>query len=127
MKKLDLIIVTVVLLTALIALGINNHKAEMIHENSNILRAEITVKGELYKVVPLSGEEQEFIIETELGRNVIVCSEEGVFISEADCFDHICEQTGMINQPGDIIACLPHKVIIEIKGDMEGEVDGVSK
>ncbi len=34
---------------------------------------------------------------------------------QADCHDKICVKTGAISQKGEVIACLPHKLIIEIK------------
>ncbi|MCT4605121.1 MAG: NusG domain II-containing protein [Marinisporobacter sp.] len=127
MKKLDLVIVISVLLIAFAALGVNQYRISIIEENSNVLRAEITVKGELYKVVPLSEKKEEYTVETDLGKNIIIFHDLGVSITEADCPDHICVETGFISKPGEIIACLPHKVVIEIKGDMEDEIDGLSK
>jgi hypothetical protein len=127
MKKLDLVIVLSVLLIAVTALGVNQHRTSRIEKNSNMLKAEITVKGELYKVVPLSEKKEEYVIETELGKNIIIFHDKGVSIIEADCHDHICVDTGFISKPGEIIACLPHKVVISIIGDMKEEIDGLSK
>ena len=126
MKKLDFIIAIVVLVIAGGALAANQHRTQMIESMSKTLRAEITVNGALYKVVPLFEKNQEIVIETGSNINVIVFNDKGVFVRESNCFDHICEQTGIISRPGEIIACLPHKVIIEIKGDMGVEVDNIS-
>jgi hypothetical protein len=40
-----------------------------------------------------------------------------ITVTDADCPDKICMQTGAISQPGEIIACLPHQLIIEIKSE----------
>lgn len=127
MKKLDLVIVISVLLIAFLALGVNQYKASIIEKNSNMLKAEITVNGEVVKVANLTEKEDKFVVETELGKNVILFHDHGVSMVEANCPDHVCVETGFINKPGEVIACLPHKVLIEIKGDMEDEIDGISK
>jgi len=35
-------------------------------------------------------------------------------VAQADCPDKICVHTGPISQEGEVIACLPHGVIIYI-------------
>lgn len=49
------------------------------------------------------------------GHNRIRIENDQISIIAADCPDKVCVQTGAIRQPGEIIACLPHKLIIEIK------------
>ena len=40
-----------------------------------------------------------------------------ITVTDADCPDKICIQTGAISHAGEIIACLPHQLIIEIKSE----------
>ncbi len=127
MKKFDWIIIISTIAIALIALGSNHYWSNAIKEKSNEIVAEISVKGALFKKIPLSEEGDTLVVETELGKNIIEFHDSGVSIHEANCFDHICIETGFISNPGEIIACLPHKVIIEIVGDREDEIDGLSK
>lgn len=49
--------------------------------------------------------------------NHIRVENETISVDAADCPDKICVHTGAISQPGEIIACLPHKLIIEIKSE----------
>ena len=49
--------------------------------------------------------------------NHIRVENETIAITAADCPDKICVQTGAISKSGEIIACLPHKLIIEIKSE----------
>ena len=49
--------------------------------------------------------------------NHIRVENEQIAVTAADCPDKICVQTGAISAPGEIIACLPHKLIIEIKSE----------
>ena len=49
--------------------------------------------------------------------NHIRIENEHISVTDADCPDKICIQTGTISAPGEIIACLPHQLIIEIKSE----------
>ena len=49
--------------------------------------------------------------------NHIRIENEYIAVTDADCPDKICIQTGSISHAGEIIACLPHQLIIEIKSE----------
>ena len=49
--------------------------------------------------------------------NHIRIENEYISVTDADCPDKICIQTGAISHAGEIIACLPHQLIIEIKSE----------
>ena len=80
-------------------------------------RAEITVDGELYERVQLTGHRgrEELLVENSRGKNLIIIEEESIRVEEADCPDRICVKTGRLSQPGETAACLPHKLLIEVK------------
>ena len=120
-----ILIIVGVLLVAGVFIGLNQYKAGIIEKNSN-LNAEISINGELYKIVSLEDNEQEIEIETELGRNVIKIHNKGAEVIEADCPDHVCIDTGFKDRAGDMIVCLPNKVAVEIKGNTEVEIDELS-
>ena len=48
----------------------------------------------------------------------------GVRISESDCPAKVCIHSGWISGPGETIACLPNKLLVEIKGENQ-EYDAV--
>ena len=79
--------------------------------------AEITVDGELYKRVQLTGHQgrEELLVETSRGKNLIIVEGESIWVEEADCPDRICVKTGRLAHPGETAACLPHKLLIEVK------------
>lgn len=66
-------------------------------------------------------------VQTKVGHNLVVVNSEGVYIQEADCRDLICVKDGMITKVGEVLVCLPHKLLIEIKGRKEQEIDGISQ
>ena len=39
-----------------------------------------------------------------------------VSVTEADCADKICVHEGKISRTGEVIACLPHELIITVQG-----------
>ena len=115
MKKLDIIIIAVLLIisfTPEILFGIK-YSGE-----SSETYAEITIGGKLYKTVSLSenGGEDSFIVHTEYGFNKIEIKGDSIAIIDADCNDKLCLELGHITEPGKSIICLPHKLMVEIKG-----------
>jgi len=84
----------------------------------------VEVDGVLYGTynIPANGEVKEVKIEAGDGDyNTLMISDKGVSISEANCPDQICVKWGNITRPGQTIVCLPHKVVISITGNQEGE------
>ncbi|MDE7422441.1 MAG: NusG domain II-containing protein [Lachnospiraceae bacterium] len=60
-------------------------------------------------------EEVTYRIKSDNGENVLRISDGKVWLTEADCPDKICVNTGKIQYLGQSIICLPHKVVVEIK------------
>lgn len=119
MKKNDWIIIGIVLLIAgsiYIWNTINEKK------QSDELYAEIYFDGELYERVIIK-EQKKIVVETEVGWNVIEINNGKVTMIEADCPDKICLDTGTIEKANRSIVCLPNKVHVQIKGNMEEEID----
>lgn len=78
------------------------------------LRVVVEVNGERAAVLPLS-EEQALVLD-QTGYNRVRVSDGAVFMEEADCPDQVCVRTGRVDQPGGVIACLPHRVIVYVEG-----------
>ena len=81
--------------------------------------ADITVDGKLIRRVALSGHTgRDTFVQTTVGghSNTIVVEEDTIAVTDADCPDKLCVMQGPAKKPGDIIACLPHKLLIEVKG-----------
>lgn len=55
------------------------------------------------------------------GTNVLHIDNGTAWLSEADCPDQICVNTGKIKYAGQSIICLPHKVVVEIKEAFDAE------
>jgi hypothetical protein len=47
--------------------------------------------------------------------NTVVVKDQSVRVEEADCKNQICVKTGAIHFPGEVIACMPHRMMIYIE------------
>ncbi len=127
MKKLDIVIIAVLLILSFvpeILFGMRYSR------DASETYAEITIGGRHYKTVSLSDNkgEDSFIIETEYGLNEIVIKDDSIGIIDADCADKLCLEPGYISEPGEVIICLPHKLMVEIIGtsDNSSELDSIT-
>ncbi len=109
MKKFDVIIVTVIIITAaaLYASGIFSPK-----ESGG--EAVIYVDKEEYARLPLD-KDNTVTVETEDGYNIVEIKDGYADCTEADCRDGICVNQKKISKTNETIICLPHRVIIEIE------------
>lgn len=87
--------------------------------------ARITRDGVLLEEIDLSKVDQPYTLafEDESGRNVVTVEQGRIRVSEADCPDRVCVNQGWIADGTVPIVCLPHRLMIEIKGG-GGELDG---
>lgn len=119
MKKNDWIIIGIVLLIAG-SVYIWNMISEK--NQSDERYADIYYNGELYERVNVN-EQKTVTIETDIGKNVIQIDHGKVTMTEADCPDKVCLNTGTIEKVNRSIVCLPNKVHVQITGDLEEEID----
>ena len=127
MKKLDIIIIAALLVLSFvpeILFGLNHSR------DASETYAEITIGGKHYKTVSLSDNkgEDSFIVKTDYGINEVIIKDNSIGIIDADCTDKLCIKPGLVSEPGEVIICLPHKLMIEIIGtsDSSSELDSVT-
>jgi hypothetical protein len=86
----------------------------------------IQVDGVDLHTFPLyqEGRNQQITVFGPVGETTIVMEADRVRVIDSDCPDKICVNMGWINRPGVPIACLPNRVIVSVKGDVEdGDID----
>lgn len=78
--------------------------------------ARISLDGELYEEIDLNAVAlpYDITIETEPGYNIIHVEHGAISVTEADCPDQVCVRQGKITGSMVPIACLPHRLVIEI-------------
>jgi hypothetical protein len=82
----------------------------------------IEINGKEYKSFPLD-KNATIPIEIDDKYNLIEIIDNRVHIAEANCPDKLCVKDGYIKIPGQMVVCLPHKVVVEIKGTDIQEID----
>ena len=60
------------------------------------------------------------------GRNLVTVEPGRIRVSEADCPDQICVSQGWLSDQAAPIVCMPHRLIIRVKGET-AQADGVAQ
>ncbi len=82
----------------------------------------VYLDGELYKTVELSAVEKEERVSLD-GCEISITKDGACFLS-SDCPDGLCVKRGMMTHSGDVMACVPKGITVEITGGKA--VDGIS-
>lgn len=128
MKKLEKILVAIILLSSAIAMGVM-----MISKSDDQKNIVITVDNKVIEKISLNNESEsnlyDFNFDSDIGsietRNGRVRMLE---MSKEICPKSICSETGWIDNSYRSIVCLPNKIVVTIELDsQENEVDMVAR
>lgn len=121
-KKWDIALIAALLLLSLIPEAAFFFSSSARDERTY---AVVQVDGKEYKTISLAGHQgtDSFTIQTERGYNTVVVQEQSIGIVAADCPDKVCVGEGFISRPGATTVCLPHKVLIEVRAERNGDPD----
>lgn len=117
MKKNDWILVTVILVLAGIGFLIYTSFGR---QTAGIVK--ITVDEEVFGMYSLQKEQEIKINDT----NHLIIRDGQADMIEADCPDQICVEHISISKNKETIVCLPNKVIVEIVGSEDTELDSIA-
>lgn len=125
MKIGDYSIILLILIMSFVIFFVFKNNIEILN-NSNKY-ATITVNGEEIEKIEINSETNglEMPIETEFGYNLLEFSDQGVRSVEASCPDKIDVLQGYITDPGEMIVCLPNRLVVEIVSEQNTNVDEV--
>lgn len=80
----------------------------------------VTVEEQEYGSYPIN-EDREILITNSKGEENLLTIEGGeVSMSYSDCKNQVCVNTGKISEEGELIVCLPHKVVVSIESRENG-------
>ncbi|MCB2293724.1 NusG domain II-containing protein [Clostridium algoriphilum] len=125
MKKGDKIVGIILLIVVVIALGATSIYKMSIKGSENI--AVIKHAGKVIRTIDLNKvvESEKFTIKTDKDHyNIIEVKHNSISIIAADCPHKECVKSGSISNPGEMIVCLPYKLIINIQGHQDKSIDG---
>lgn len=90
----------------------------------------IQINGEEINAIDFSDDiiGQTYTVETEYGRNVLEFGKDSIKMIEASCPDQLCIKQGTISHVGQLIVCLPNRLVVEIKthDQNDNQLDGVA-
>jgi len=89
-------------------------------DNEVVKTIELSNVKENYELTFYHGENQEHY-------NVIEVSQGRIRVKEANCPEQIDVRVGWLTKAGDIAVCLPHHLIIELKGTQQGDIDIIAR
>lgn len=127
MKKGDKIVGIILLIVVVISSIATLAYKTLIKGSENI--AVIKSYGKVIRTIDLNKVEkpEEMTIKTDKGNfNLLLIQHNEINIKEANCPHQECVKIGVISEPGEIIVCLPNKVVITIKGQGNKEIDGAT-
>lgn len=119
------IIFVLILITSIVAvLAINNNAknqdekiARIYQDKKLIYTIDLNSVKETYRLT-IDGEDK--------SENIVEVRNGSIGIIEASCTDHICIDTGFIDNSSVPVVCLPNKIIIEISDNTDNSIDAVA-
>lgn len=120
MKSGDRILILVVAIVTIVLIAIHYWPSD--NPTQGPLYANISIDGKLLQKIELTNDIQEFEIKTDRGYDLLRVSEFGIQVVASDCPQKICMSYGQINKPGEIIVCLPNRMLVEIIGSNPSDI-----
>lgn len=115
-KKMDIVIIVLLLIISFTPHLIFFKTSQKGSKNNYAI---IKVDGKIHKKIDLSKVKKSEKVNLNLpnGKNTLLIKNNSIAMDSANCNDALCVKQGNISKVGQTIICLPHKLIIEIKGD----------
>ena len=116
-KKMDIVIIVLLLIISFTPHLIFFKTSQKSSKNNYAI---IKVDGKIHKKIDLSKVKKSEKVNLNLPNgknNTLLIKNNNIEMKSANCNDALCVKQGNISKVGQTIICLPHKLIIEIKGD----------
>lgn len=107
-KKSDFILILVLLILAAVVFTAYN----LMHRSDGEARCQIYYEGTLVQTLDLS---EAHIFRLDQNPNVrFEIKDNSIAFIESDCPDKVCVHSGYLSRPGQMAACLPNRISIQI-------------
>ena len=87
----------------------------------------VTVDGAIYGTYPLDVDKEIPIQKDGKTTNLLVIKDGKADVTEADCPDKLCVHQKAISKTNETIVCLPNKVVVQVIGTGESELDSIAR
>ena len=124
-RKHDIILGLILLSVALILFVID---LTNVSSDTGSKKVVVSVDGKKIAEYPLKIDATYELSGSHLGTNTLVIKSGKAYISEASCPDKQCMKQGKIERAGEMLVCLPNRVVVKIVDSKKDEpvIDGVS-
>ena len=124
-RKHDIILGLILLSVALILFVID---LTNVSADTGSKKVVVSVDGKKIAEYPLKKDATYELSGSHLGTNTLVIKSGKAYISEANCPDKQCMKQGKISRAGEMLVCLPNRVVVKIVDSKKDEpvIDGVS-
>ena len=70
---------------------------------------------------------QEIAVKGPIGETIIKINQNSAWVVHSDCPEKICVKTGKIHLAGEMIVCVPNKVVVKITGNQKNQFDVITQ
>jgi hypothetical protein len=123
LNKYDISLIAAVIIVNLILLVIGSKKVSNAGGNTAYVYSDDKLIG---KYLLGNGYSDEFTIKSEEGVNTVHIENDNVWVSDSNCPDKYCQLQGKAAADGDIIVCLPNKLVIKVVGK-DDDIDFIAQ
>lgn len=121
-NKFDISLILVLVAFNCFLIYINSKNIAYSDNNEALIYSDNELIG---KYVLKKGYEHEFTVHSDNGYNTVKIKDNKIWIEDADCKDKYCVHQGEIGSKGQVIVCIPNKLLIKIAGN-DHDIDFIS-
>lgn len=119
LRKGDKILIIFIVISIMIGYGVKIYNSNKYKNNDSIAIIEIDgLEYGKYDLKTVNNKTLELKV-SENAVSIVEFKDGKVRIKEANCPDKVCVKTGWISKPGEIIVCLPYKIVIKVSGERQ--------
>ncbi len=129
LRRADAILAAIVLLAAA-ALMVGRGLGRSVQDGHEVV---VEVDNREFRRVAISQVSQAIAFDVPApGRHkavVEVAADGRARVRESDCPDRVCVRTGWISRPGEVVICLPNRIVVRMEGGPRGarpSLDGIA-
>ncbi len=106
---------SVILAVLLVAVFFIFYMIQRMNTPKDSLKAVIQIDGKTVHTMDLDKDAEYVAGDPDGDYNIVIVKDGCVMVREANCANQVCVKTGQIQNEGEVIACLPHKMIIYLE------------
>jgi hypothetical protein len=116
-----------VLILVLLAVILISFLVVRLQRQKDAFTVDVSVNGTTVATYRLDEEIDTWIDGYQGGQNHLVIQDGCARIEEADCPDKLCVHQKAISKTNETIVCLPNKVVVQVIGAGESELDSIAR